>query len=98
MTALITSNEEADDIKKIIKSFEESSLLIKSVSETIENEAKVQRGRFLGMLVHTLAANLSGSAVAGKGVIQVGEWAVATSWGQGTIGAGEDTIKVGQVF
>ena len=35
---------------KIVKSFEESGLLIKGVSRTIENEAKKQRGGFLGML------------------------------------------------
>ena len=43
---------------KIIKSLEESDLLIKGVSETIENEAKEQRGRFLGMLLDTLGARL----------------------------------------
>ena len=37
---LIISNEEMNGIKKIIKSFEESRLLIKGVSETIKNEAK----------------------------------------------------------
>ena len=40
-----------DDITKIIKSLEESALFIKSVSETIRNEAKEQRGGFLGMLL-----------------------------------------------
>ena len=43
-TTLISSNEEMNDILKIIKSFEESGLLIKSVSETIKNEAKEQKG------------------------------------------------------
>ena len=36
-TTLITSNEEMNDIMEIIKSFEESGLLIKDVSETIKN-------------------------------------------------------------
>ena len=44
-TTLIISNEETDDIMKIIKSLEESGLLMKSVSETIKNEAKGQKGR-----------------------------------------------------
>ena len=39
-TALIISNEEINDIMKIIKPLEESGLLIKGVSETIKNEAK----------------------------------------------------------
>ena len=42
MTTLIISNEEMDDIMKIIKSLEESALLIKEVSETIKNKAKTK--------------------------------------------------------
>ena len=38
-TTLIISNEEMDDIMEIVKSLEESGLLIKGVSETIKNEA-----------------------------------------------------------
>ena len=40
MTALIISNEEVKDIMKIVRSLEESGLLIKSVSESIKNETK----------------------------------------------------------
>ena len=40
MTSLIISNEEINDIMKIVTSLEESGLLTKSVSETIKNEAK----------------------------------------------------------
>ena len=39
-TTLIISNEEMNDIMKIIKSLGESGLLIKRVSETIKNEGK----------------------------------------------------------
>ena len=57
-TATLTiSNEEMNDIMKAIKSLEESGLLIKGVSETIENEAKKtnkkQKGALLGMLLGT---------------------------------------------
>ena len=45
-TALIISNEEINDIMKIIKPLEESGLLIKGVSETIKNEAKEQKEDF----------------------------------------------------
>ena len=40
ITTLIISNEEMNDIMKIVKSLQESDLLIKVVSETIKNEAK----------------------------------------------------------
>ena len=44
-TTLIISNVEMNDVMKIVKSLEESGsgLLIKGVSETIENEAKEQK-------------------------------------------------------
>ena len=41
---LIISNEEMNDIMKIVKSLEESRLLIKGVFETIKNELKEQKG------------------------------------------------------
>ena len=43
-TTLIIWNKEMHDIMKIIKSLEESGLLIKGISETIKNEAKEQKG------------------------------------------------------
>ena len=68
ITALIISNVEMEDIMKIVKSLEESRLLMKGISETIKNETKEQKER-LG----TLAASLLGSALTGKGVITAGE-------------------------
>ena len=55
---LIVSNEEINDIMKVIKSLEESGLLIKGVSETIKNEAKEKKGGLLIMLLGTLRASL----------------------------------------
>ena len=81
-TTLIISNGEMNDIMKIVKSIEESSLLIKGVSQTIKNETKEQKGGFLGMLLGTLGASLLGNLLAGKG----------------TIRAGEDTVRAGQDF
>ena len=43
MTTMILSNEEMDDIVKILKSLEDFGLLIKGVSETTENDAKKQK-------------------------------------------------------
>ena len=57
-TTLIISNEEMNYIMKIIKSHEESGLLIKGISETIKNVAKEQRGGFLSIGLGTLDANL----------------------------------------
>ena len=57
---LIIPNEEMNDIIKIVKSIEKSSLLIKRVSETTKNEAKNKKSKFLGMLLGTLGASLSG--------------------------------------
>ena len=60
-TALVFSNEEIDDIIKIVKSFENAGLLKKGVSKTIENEIKEQKGEFSGMLAATLSASLLGN-------------------------------------
>ena len=80
-TILISSNEEMNDIMKIVKSLEESGLLIKGVSETIKNEAKEQKGEFLSTLLGTLGANLLGNLLTGQGTIRAGE---------GTVRAGEN--------
>ena len=50
---LIISNEEMDDIMKKVRSLEEFNLLIEGACETIENEAKEQKGGFLSMLLGT---------------------------------------------
>ena len=83
---LNNSNDEMDDILKIVKSLETSGVLLKEVSETIQHEAKEQRGGFLSMLLGTLGASLLGDVLSkglsGKGVIRAGE---------GTIRAGYDS-------
>ena len=58
MIILIISNRERDDFMKIVKSLKESSLLIRGVIETIENEAKEQKGVFLSVLFGTIGASL----------------------------------------
>ena len=59
-TTLMISNEEMEDIMIIVKSLEDSGLLIKGVCETIKNEAKKQKGGFLSRLLGILGASLSG--------------------------------------
>ena len=44
---LIISNEEMEDIRKIVRSFEGSGLLIKRITETIKNEGKNKKEDFL---------------------------------------------------
>ena len=80
VTTLMISNEEMNDIMKIVQSLEKSGLLVKYVSETIENEAKEQKLGFLSMLLSTLGATLSENLLTDKS----------------TIRAGEDTIRGGQ--
>ena len=63
-----------NDIMKIVKSLEEQGLLIKGISKTIENEAKEQKGGFLGMLLSTLVASLLGNLLTDKGAIRSGQY------------------------
>ena len=87
-TTLIISNDEMDDILKIVKSLENSGVLLKGVRETIQHEAKEQRGGLLSMLLGTLGASLLGDilskGLSGKGVIRADE---------GTIRAGHGSKK-----
>ena len=80
---------------KIVKAFQQSGLLIKSVSKTVENDVKEQKGRFLGMLADILGSGLlenmlSGEGVVrGDGVIWANEEAKAKNQGRGVIRASE---------
>ena len=60
-TALIIWNEEMEDITKIVNLLGESGLQIKRIGETIKNEAKEQKSRFLPMLLGTLVASILGN-------------------------------------
>ena len=73
ITILMISNEEMEDLMRIVKSLEESLLLIKRIIETIKNETEEEKGGFLPMLSGTLVASLLGSVLTGKGVIRTGE-------------------------
>ena len=65
-TILIISNDEMEDILKIVRSLEDSGLLLRGVSETIKNEAKEEKGRLLSMVLGTLGASLLGDMLFGK--------------------------------
>ena len=89
-TTLIISNNDMQDILKIVKSLEDSGILLNEITETVNNEVKEQKGGFLSMLLGTLGASLLGDLLtinlSGRGVIRAGE---------GTIRAGKGTIRAG---
>ena len=87
-TTLILSNNEMEDIIKIVKSLEDSGLLLKGVTETVQNEVKEQKGGFLSMVLGTLGASLLGSNLAGKGINRAGK-------GWGINRAGEGIVRAG---
>ena len=78
---LIIEEEDMQDIIKIIKELENSDILLKRVSKTIENEIKEQRGGFLSMLLGTLGASLLGNLLTGKGIIEAGDGIVRAGEG-----------------
>ena len=88
MTTLIISNDEIQDIIKIVKSLEDSGLLLKGVIETVQNEVKEQKGGFLSMLLGTLGASLLGNLLTGG-------WINRTGKGRGINRAGEGTVRAG---
>ena len=87
-TTLIISNYEIEDIIKIVKSLEGSGLLLKGVTETVQNEVKEQKGGFLSMLLGTLGASLLGNLLTGWGINRVGK-------GRGINRAGEGIVRAG---
>ena len=58
---------------KIVKSLEDSDLLFRGVSETVQNEAEEKKGGFLSTLFSTLGETLLGNMLAGKGINRAGE-------------------------
>ena len=78
------------DLFKIVKSLEDSGILLNGITETVKNEVKEQKSGFLSMLLGTLGASLLGDLLtknlSGRGVIRAGE---------GTIRAGEENIRAG---
>ena len=78
------------DIIKIVKSLEDSGLLIKGVCETVQNEVREKKGGFLSMLLGKLGASLLGNILASKGVT-----AKSKRQGRGINRVGEGVVKAG---
>ena len=88
---LIIEQKDMNDIMKIIEALENSGILLKGVSKTIENETKEQRGGFLGMLLGTLGASLLGNLLTGgKGIMRADHRIVCA--GDGIVRTGEGSV------
>ena len=91
MTTLIISNDEIEDIIKIVKSLEDFGLLLKGISETVQNEVKDQKGEFFNMLLGTLAARLLRNLLTGQGINGTGKGRGINRVGEGVLRAGCDS-------
>ena len=80
-TTQIISNDDMHDLLKIVKSLEDSGLLLDGITETIKDEAKEQKGGFLSMLLGTFGASLLGNILADKGIIRAGERTISAGYG-----------------
>ena len=89
-TTLIISNKDMDDLIKIVKSLEDSGLLLKRITESVQNEIKEQKGGFLSMLLGTSGASLLGNLLTGKGVNKKGKGIHRA--GEGIVRAGESNM------
>ena len=88
---LIIEQEDMNDIIKIIEALENSGILLKGVTKTIENETKEQREGFLGMLLGTLGASLLGNLLTGGNcIMRAGDGIVRA--GDGIVHAGEGSV------
>ena len=89
---LIIEQEDMNDIMKITEALENSGILLKEVTKTIESETKEQRRRILGMLLGTLGASLLGNLLTvGKGMMSAGDGIVRVN--DGILRAGEGSKK-----
>ena len=59
-TTLIISNDDMQDLLKIVKSLGDSGILLDGITETVKNDVKEQKGGFLSMFLGTLGACLLG--------------------------------------
>ena len=78
---LIISNDDMQDRLKIVKSLEDSGLLLDGITETVKNEVKEQKGGFVSMLLGALGTSLFGNMLAGRGVTKAGEGTIRAGYG-----------------
>ena len=88
MITLIISNNEIEDIIKIVKSLEDFSFLLKGVTEAVQNVVKEQKEGFLSMILGTLGSSLFGNLLTGKGINRAGKGKGINRTGEGIVRAG----------
>ena len=73
------------DLLKIVKSLEDSGLLLDGITETVKNDVREKNGGFLSMLLGTLGASLLGDLLtknlSGRGVIRAEEGTIRAGYG-----------------
>ena len=79
-----------EDIAKTVKSLGDSGLLLKGVTEAVQDEVKEQKGRFLSMLLGALGATFLRNSLTGR-------VAIAKSHGRGMnrVGEGDGIVRAG---
>ena len=93
-TTLIISNEEMDDIMKIVQALKDSNIFLKGVKKIFENETKEPKGGFLGMLLDTLGARFLGNTLTKTVMLKTGyrhkkeKEIVRAAYGKGMLRAG----------
>ena len=93
-TTLMISTKDIKDLIKIVKSLEDSGLLLKGVTESVQNEVKEQKGGLLSMLLGTLGATLLGNLLTDKDTFHAGKR--VNKKGKGINRAGEGIVRAGE--
>ena len=70
-TTLVISNDDIQDLLKIVKSLEDSGILLDGITETVKKEVKELKVGFLSMLLGTWCS-LLGNMLVGRGIIRAG--------------------------
>ena len=80
------SNDEIGNTIEVVKSLEDSGLLLKGDTKTVQNKVKEQKGGFISMLLETLGVSLLGNLLTGKRIYKAGK-------GKGINRAGEGVLR-----
>ena len=75
------SDNDMNDVIKIVKTLEDFDVLLKGITKIIKNETKEQKEGFLSMLLGTLGASLLGNFLSGKEKYRTGYGMYRTSYG-----------------
>ena len=99
-TTLIISNEEMNDIMKIVQALEDPYILLIGVTKTVKNETKEQNGGFLSVFLGT-SGSLLGNLLPGKGILRAGSghplpFSSKNKKGDGIVRAGTGNNKKGK--